>query len=122
MQDKPPFTAVGDILSAGAIIGTFVGWLPAAAALAGFVWYLIQIWESKTVQDWLNKRLMLRKARRIAKLRAKEKVIVAQLEALETIRQAKTEAFEKVEVAKAEAAVLKVHEETAHQVNEEKNN
>lgn len=51
---------VGDAASAAGIIGAFIGALPALAGLAGLVWYLIQIWESKTVQKrvrlWRNKR------------------------------------------------------------------
>lgn len=51
---------VGDTVSAGAIIATFMGVLPALAGLAGLIWYAIQIWESKTVQKrvrlWRNKR------------------------------------------------------------------
>lgn len=107
----PPLNVVADAISAGAIIGTLFGWLPYFAALAGFVWYIIQIWESRTVQHYLQNRKMVKKAKKIARLRAKEKVIVAQLEALETIRQAKADARDKVELAKVEAAKDKIHEE-----------
>ena len=60
----------------------------------------------------MRNRQMVRKAKRIAKLKAKEKVIVAQLEALETLRQARVDARDKVEVAKVEAAKMVAHEET----------
>lgn len=43
-------TYTADTLSALAIVTTLLGWLPPLAAFAGFVWYVIQIWESKTVQ------------------------------------------------------------------------
>ena len=55
---------------------------------------------------------MVRKARRVARLKAKEKVIVAQLEALETLRQARVDARDKVELAKVEAAKITIHEQT----------
>jgi len=107
-----PVALITDVVSAGAIIGTILGDLPYVAALAGMVWYTIQIWESRTVQHWWRNRQMVRKAKKIARLRAKEKVIVAQLEALETIRQARVDARTKVEVAKVEAAKLEAHEAT----------
>lgn len=104
---------LGDLASAGAIVGVVVGWFPLIAAVAGFIWYAIQIWESRTVQHWFQNRRMVRKAKKIAKLKAKEKVIVAQLEALETLRQARVDARDKVEIAKVEAAKLVAQEETA---------
>jgi hypothetical protein len=107
-----PVALVTDVVSAGAIIGTIFGVLPFVAAFAGMIWYGIQIWESRTVQHWWRNRQMIRKAKKIARLRAKEKVIVAQLEALELVRSAKVEARTKVEVAKVEAAKLEVHEAT----------
>ena len=109
---QPPTSWVADTLSAGAIVATIAGYLPFIAAVAGLLWYLIQIWESRTVQHWMRNRQMVRKAKRIAKLKAKEKVIVAQLEALETLRQARVDARDKVEVAKVEAAKMVAHEET----------
>lgn len=39
-----------DGISAVAILGAFMGYLPALAGLAGLIWYAIQIWESRTVQ------------------------------------------------------------------------
>lgn len=51
-------TAVADTISAGAIVGSILGWFPPIAALAATVWYAVQIWESHTVQKWwrLHKR------------------------------------------------------------------
>lgn len=45
-----------DAMSGLAIVATLVGLLPSIAAIAGIVWYGIQIFESKTVQGWLAKR------------------------------------------------------------------
>lgn len=91
-------------LGTAAIIGTIIGWLPAIAAMVAVIFYLIQIWESATVRHYLANRKMVRKAKKIARLRAREKVITAQLAALETVRQAKAIAKETVAVAQAEAA------------------
>lgn len=93
-----------NIVGIGAIIGTFFGWLPAVAAGIAAIFYIIQIWESATVRHYLANRKMVRKAKKIAKLRAREKIITAQLAALETVRQAKAIAKETVAVAQAEAA------------------
>ena len=103
---------LADAISAAAIAATVIGWLPLIAAFAGLIWYCIQIWESRTVQHWYENRKMVRKARKIAKLKARERVIVAQLEALETLRQARVDARDKVEIAKVEAAKLVAHEAT----------
>lgn len=45
-------THVADTISAGAILGTFLGLLPPLAALAATIWYIVQVWESHTVQKW----------------------------------------------------------------------
>lgn len=64
---------IGNIVSVGAIITSALGFVPAVAALVAFIWYLIQIYESVTVQRWLaNRRL-----RKIAKLKARVVVLEA---------------------------------------------
>lgn len=45
-------THVADTISAFAILGTFIKVLPPIAALAATLWYLVQVWESHTVQKW----------------------------------------------------------------------
>lgn len=107
-----PLAWAADVVSAGAIVGTIAGYLPFVAALAGLIWYVIQIWESRTIQHWWRNRQMVRKAKRIAKLKAKERIIVAQLEAMETVRQAKVDARDKVETAKVEAAKALIRDQT----------
>lgn len=58
---------LGNIFSAGAIITTALGWVPAIAAIVGLIWYLIQIYESATVQRWLA----TRRIRKIARMKAR---------------------------------------------------
>lgn len=101
-----------DVIGASTIIATIVGYLPAIAAAIALSWYLIQIWESRTVQNYLSNTKIACKARRIARLRAQEKIILAKLDALETVRQAKIMAKDKLEQAKVEAAKLKAYEQT----------
>lgn len=68
----------GNIFSLGAIVGAFLGWLPAFAAAIALTWYLIQIFESHTVQRWLHTRRERKIAhymKRVHELRAQQKVI-----------------------------------------------
>lgn len=55
----------GDLVAAGAIAGTFLQALPPIAAIVGIIWYLIMIWESKTVQDWRHKHRAKKAHRRV---------------------------------------------------------
>lgn len=43
-----------DALSIGGVMATLAGWLPAIAALASLVWTVIRIFETRTVQAWIN--------------------------------------------------------------------
>lgn len=108
---------VVDTVSAGAIIGTLLGLLPAAAALGAFCWYMIQIYESRTFQHWINNRKIIWRARRLAKLRAQEKIVLAKIEALATVKAAEREARAKVADAATTAAVEQVRAETVIKSN-----
>lgn len=101
-----------DTVSAGAIIGTLLGILPAAAACGAFVWYLIQIYESRTFQHWINNRRTIWRARKLAKLRAQEKIVLAKIEALATVKAAERDARAKVADAATVAAVEQARAET----------
>ena len=101
----------GNGVSTVAILGTFFGWFPYIAAFAAFVWYVIQIWESKTTQEWWVRRAATIKARQIAKLQAKEKLITARLLALQTVQAAKKEARQMVDNAAIEAAAVAARRE-----------
>ena len=106
-----PIGLTGDVLGAGAIVGSLLGYLPPAAAFLALIWYAIQIWESRTIQHWWRNRVEVRRAKKLVKLRAREKILVAKIEALAQVRAARVEARDKVEQAKVEAAKLQVHEE-----------
>ncbi len=102
---------VGHAVSLGAIVGSLAGWLPHIAAVLSIVWFFICIYESRTVQHWKSNYTMRRRARKLAKLKAREKVVIAQITALETVRAAKVEAREMVADAKVEATKLMIHED-----------
>lgn len=95
---------VGHSISVVAILLSFAGILPAIASLAAVIWYGIQIYESETVQTRIDRWKKKRKARLIAKIRAKQKVLLAELEALEVIQTARAAASETVARATTEAA------------------
>jgi hypothetical protein len=109
---------VGDVFSGVVVVLAFLGKLfgflgegiTYAGAFAGLVWFSIQIWMSRVIQHWWANKQMVRKAKKIAKLRAKEKIIVAKLAALERVRVARAAAREMVESAKVEAAVDAAHD------------
>ncbi len=112
---------LGDLLGTGAVaialLSRLLGFLgdtiTYAGALAGLIWFCIQIWKSRALQHWWHNRQEVRRARRLVRLRAKEKVLVAKIEALAKVRQARVEARDLVETAKVEAATQIVHETAA---------
>jgi chromate transport protein ChrA len=65
---------IGNGASGVAIVTTIFGWLPPAAALIAFVWYIIQIYESATVQKWIRSK----RIRKIARMKAQVLLMEAQ--------------------------------------------
>ena len=45
-----------DAVSVGTVVGSLAGILPSIAALFTIVWTSIRIWETETVQRWLNRK------------------------------------------------------------------
>ena len=69
-------TTVFHWISGLTIVATIVGWFPAVAAFIAASWYLVQLYESATVQTWLRTRRLRKIAAfkvRIAVLEAQEK-------------------------------------------------
>lgn len=54
-EHQDAFKHIIDGISIATAFGTLVNMLPAVAAVLSIIWSVIRIWESKTVQDWLNK-------------------------------------------------------------------
>jgi hypothetical protein len=46
---------LADLGSAALVGGAFLNALPSIAAVLGVIWYLLMIWESRTVQRLLNR-------------------------------------------------------------------
>jgi hypothetical protein len=94
----------------GASVAGVLGYLPVVitslAGVAALIMYCITIWESRPVQAWVANRASARRTRKLAKLKAKQKILLAQIEAVEKLRVAKAEVRELMETAKSEAAVL----------------
>lgn len=74
------------------------------AAIVASVSYAVTIWESTTIQYWVAKWKQRRQARKMLKLKSRQRVVNAQIEAMERVQQVKTETHEQVQVAKAIAA------------------
>lgn len=112
LHDAPDQASVAlHTLSLGTIAGVMLQVLPVLAVLLPVIYYAILIWESKTFSHWRNNRRQKRAAKKVAKLKAKAKVIQAKLEAEETVRHAATAAAEKVATAAAEAKTMVVEAE-----------
>lgn len=65
---------LGNSLSIGAIVTSFMGVVPGIAAAVALIWYLIQIFESATAQRWLA----TRRNRKLARLKARVLMMEAQ--------------------------------------------
>ena len=57
LSEHPVLNWLGNLAAVTTIAGTIFGWLPVFAALVAIGWYLIQIYESKTFNNWRRKRL-----------------------------------------------------------------
>jgi len=71
---------LGNGTAAAAIVGTLLGWAPAIAAVIAGGWYLLQMYESKTVQGYVRDR----RIRRLARLKASAIMLEAKLKHAET--------------------------------------
>jgi hypothetical protein len=128
VSDHSSFNAlgnhVGDILGTGAVVisilSKLLGFLgdgiTYAGALAGLTWFCIQIWRSREIQHWWHNRQEVRRAKKLVRLRAKEKVLEAKIAALAKVRQARVEARDLVEQAKVDAALDAVHETASGEI------
>lgn len=65
-----PIRLALDLVAGGTVVGSMVGALPALAGVLSIVWFLIQIYESKTYQRFVIEWARRRKVRRLRRLRA----------------------------------------------------
>jgi hypothetical protein len=98
---------VTQLVALGALLASLAGWIPyAIIAAIPTIYYLLMIWEMRTVQHALNNWRTKRIAKKYAKAQARAKIALARLEAIDVIRNARHEARDKVEQAAADAAKL----------------
>lgn len=113
MEQISPF---GHGTAATAVLAALTGWLPAVltiiATVFSILWFGLCIWESRTVQHWKRNMQLKRRARKLVRYKAKEKIILAEIAALEMVREARTMARDHVEHAKSEAAAELAQTET----------
>lgn len=50
MQRTEQIKQLADTASIGTVVATIIGWLPEATAVLSFVWMLIRLYETRTVQ------------------------------------------------------------------------
>lgn len=56
MQNDGVMHSLGDTISISVLFGYFLAGLPTLTLLVTFIWTVIRIWETKTVQSWIGKK------------------------------------------------------------------
>ena len=79
---RHPALVLSDLAAAGGVLAMMMSWLPPIAGVLSITWFMIQIWESNTVQKALIGWRTRRQHRLLAILRAKEKLIAARIVAI----------------------------------------
>lgn len=67
IQPAKAASHAADTAATASILAVLAGYLPIGVTILAAIWYLLQIWESKTVCDWRMKRAEIRAMRRMAK-------------------------------------------------------
>lgn len=65
-QGQLAVNVIANSTATGIVISALLSFLPPIAALVALLWYFIQIWESKTVREWVARR----RARKLARMKA----------------------------------------------------
>ena len=110
-------TMTGHGIAGSTLIAALFNVLPITLAILGamaaLIWYIIQIYESRTFQHWNNNRKMKNASKKLAKLKAEELKQQAIIDATALVRDARSEARHVLEVATEEAARVLEHEPVA---------
>ena len=64
MSNHPNLSPVVDFLSVGAIAGAVAHILPPLAAVIAVVWYVLEIYESQTIQGILHRHKVIKRLKR----------------------------------------------------------
>lgn len=99
-----PLTVVVDAGSAFLVVGALANLLPPIAAILAGLWYMVQIYESKTVQSRLYRHRIKRLAKKLRNLEARKLMLNAEIDSVEKVRAATAYAEERLEEAKSDAA------------------
>lgn len=114
MTDISVVQATGSFTAASTLVVSFLGYLPpmlgAFGSGLGIIWFLLQIYKDQTFQNFIHNLKTKKQARKLARLRARERVVIAKIDAIEKVRSAHVEARELVAHEKAEAAKIIVQE------------
>lgn len=87
-------------------LGYWPYWSGGLASVAALIYYVLTVLQMPIVQVYLKDRAVVKKAKRLAKLEAAQKITAAKIEALTTVKHAQAHADETMETAKAEAAKI----------------
>ena len=103
-----PIRVAADLAAGTAVFASIMQWLTPALTLIsltlGIAWFILQIWESKTTQGWVMRWRAKHNASRLAKLRAKEKILAARIMAVAKVLGAEADAAALLQHAKIQAA------------------
>lgn len=122
--DGTPIEGYAPAGHAAAIVGVLASWagilsplLTALATIFTIAWMAICVWESATcrswrdgLRHWKNNAIMKHRARKLARLKARELKTQAAILAQEKLSQARVEARGVVATAAADAARVVAHE------------
>lgn len=88
MAIDDPASAAAHTASIGTLFGTAMGYLPVILAIIPAIYYLLLIYESKTVQHYLANRAMKRAAMLVALANAKKMIAEAKWTAANVLKEA----------------------------------
>jgi hypothetical protein len=107
---------IGHVMSLGALSAVYFSWITPVAAAVGailvVVFYVLTICQMPLVKKWHTDAIVRRRTKKLARLRASEKLVLAKIQALEKKRAGRVEARELIADAAADAAQLVVHAAT----------
>lgn len=110
MPDVPsgtvPSGAGAQLTAIGGFAVSLSGYIPYLFAALPAIYYIILIWESKTVQDWVSRRRERKAAVKLAKLKAQTLVVAAQIDAAKDVKVAQVQAAATVDNAAIDARAL----------------
>jgi hypothetical protein len=96
-----------DFTAFAAIVSAILDFVPKIAGLAGLVYVLIMIWESKTAKGIVSNWRRRRAEYKLRKMHRSQRILSKKIEAMDMVRRANVRAQEMVQEAKKDAALSK---------------